>query len=240
MWPPHWKRIAHEAEESFQYMMKHDLIQGDNIDHFCIYSANRTLYPYSTEFHNAYASDVERKIIPWIREEEKSGYLRDRERWRPFRDSPYYERSLMGYHRLFVYESAQIPTRDPHVRRGSFGPCEVLSNGKTPRLLRVYFMLAIAPFCYYECDSDGNEACATCFHNCDVAGNPHFVAALYGWEEDDTPCLKPYVHVEKYDKVLVDLQMPVVSATFWNSSGDDSADWKYTTSDDSDSSSSIE
>jgi hypothetical protein len=212
MWPPPWKEIASEAEECFEYMLGHDMLQADHMGHFKIYYANLDLVPYFDEFHEACGADVQRQIIPWIREEERYGRLKDRNLWRPFRDAVYERRAVMGYHRMFIYEPTCCPTRNPHAHRGSFGPQEVpCADGHIPRLMRIYFMLSMVyGCCHYPnaCDPCKKERCST----------PTYVASLYGWEEDDMPYLKPYVHLGSLEPVGCE-----VPAVFWDTSGDDSA-----------------
>ena len=201
-----------EAEMCFEYMLEHDMTpHDDHIDHFRIYHANLDLVPYFDEFQTACGADVERKIIPWIREEQRSGRLKDRSLWRPFRDAVYERQSIMGYRHLFIYHPTNTPIRDPHAHRASFGPEEIpCSDGRIPHLLRVYFMLSlIYGCCHYpnECDAcTKDESCI-----------PTYVASLYGWEEDDTHYLKPYFHFGAFEAAGSE-----VPTEFWNRSGDDS------------------
>jgi len=207
-------------------MVEHDLTPyDDHIDHFTIYHANNTLSPYSTEFQMAYGSEVERLMIPWIREEERSGRLKDRAQWRPFRDSEWEEESIMGYHRMFVYYPTRCPTRLPQIGRASFGPEEVpCVDGSTPHLVRVYFMLGIMNVCRKFTDYD----CAVCEEDTSTPYTPHFMAALYGWEEDDTPHLKPYAHFTHCKKKeTVNLDIPVVPTEFWDVFDDDDSPYVH-------------
>ena len=218
-------------------MLEHDMIQEDRMEHFLIYHANRTAYPYAPEFDETYRADVERLMIPWIREEEQSGRLRDRTQWRPFRTGLEYEKTLMGYHRLFVYYPTRLPTGDRSYR-ASFGPSEVPDvNGRTPRMVRAYFMLGIAEECFHYPPIQ----CTTCSKDLQSGLTPTFIAALYGWEEDDTACLKPYVHFGLSEKGQPMQAIPYVPAVYWDEPENDDASWGYidTTPSDTDSDSSV-
>ena len=237
---PRWHKIVAKAEKCFQYMLHHNMIQEDRMEHFLIYHANRKAYPYAPEFDETYRADVERLMIPWIREEEQSGRLQDRTQWRPFRTGLEYEKTLMGYHRLFVYYPTRLPTGDRSYR-ASFGPSEVPDvNGRTPRMVRAYFMLGIAEECFHLRPME----CVTCSKDLQSGLTPTFIAALYGWEEDDMPYLKPHAHFVEYNRCeheQVDAELPLVPSICWDEPENDDASWGYidTTPSDTDSDSSV-
>jgi hypothetical protein len=201
-----WKLITIEAENSFQYMLQHNLTPyDDHIDHFKVYSANSYVTPYYDEIQDAYGADIERLIIPWIREEERSGRLKNRNLWQPFRDDQFEEDAIMGYRHMFVYYPTKRPIRLPYIRRASFGPEEVpCVDGSIPRLTRIYFMLSLASSCTHY-----PNQCSICLSTRSCI--PNYVAALYGWEEDDMPYFKPYVHFGSLEPVGSE-----IPAVFWD------------------------
>ena len=233
MWPPSWKEIVEHAEKDLDYMFNNDTIRkGEemgHMDHFRLHYANRLMLSFYEDFEEE-IYEIERAIIPWIREEEQHGYLRDRTLWRPFRDPDYEVRSMMGYKRIFIYEPkyranqfftcyTDEPRNWSRSKNGAYrincqmGPQEYpCSDGHYPRLTRVFFMLTIM----HTCDTPGCLNCPTTRS----PWCPHYVASLYGWEEDDTPNWKPYCHMNPNSREYAMIQCGepcVVPDQLWQS-----------------------
>ena len=216
-------QIVANAEESLQYMLTHDVVrkgeETGHMDHFHIHCANDVSIPYFSGIQLVDGVGIERAIIPWIRQEEQSGRLSDRTLWRPFRSLVEEDYFMMGYHRMFVYEPEYHPNRPFEVeeefgggvvwsRSGTdisdrlpsspYGPQEVARpDGTYPRMVRIFFMLTIMRGCLsYNCP-DGPDY---------EDRPPHYVASLYGWEEDDTPYWKPSIYCFKYDSRYEEIQ----------------------------------
>jgi hypothetical protein len=211
-----WKDIVSYAEEYFEYMLHHDVVrkgeETGHMDHFHIHCANDASIPYYSEIQLVDGVGVERAIMPWIRQEEQSGRLSDRTLWRPFRSLIEEADSMMAYRRMFVYEPEYHPNRPFEVeeefgggvvwsRSGTdigdrlpsspYGPQEVARpDGTYPRMIRIFFMLTIMNSCPMRGCPDSHHL---------IEQPPHYVASLYGWEEDDTPYWKPSIYCFKCD-----------------------------------------
>jgi hypothetical protein len=182
-----WRSILRKSERLFQYMLEHDLIHNNKMDHFQVYHVNRPAGNNDRQFQESYGEELEPLFVAWIQEEDRQGRLRDRSLWQPMRDDRQEgSEAIMGYHRLFTF----IPTHPPcHPENPFYGPEEhVLPDGTIPRLTKIYFRLALV----FGCARSAFYAdCPECLVDRSSGADPHFVAGLYGWEEDDTPYLKP-------------------------------------------------
>lgn len=161
------------------------------IDHFCIYNADTLADNDVAQIDESYRADVEPILAAWIKKEDQEGRLRDRTLWKPMRDPIYCgNTTIMGYRHLFPFIPSHPPIHyDWKPGDSQYCPEEhPLNDGTYPRLVCIYFMLSLVWGC---------RDCSTC-HN--MTNTIRFVAGLYGWEESDTPYLKPhYYHIHPYE-----------------------------------------
>jgi hypothetical protein len=179
-----WKYIVSDGERLFQHMLTHTLSSDTTIDHFSIYCADTNADDDVEQIDESYRADVEPVLAAWIQKEDREGRLRDRSLWKPIRDPNYPGTvAMLGYRLLFPFTPTHPPTH-PYWKPGEIGdgPEECpLEDGTYPHLVRVYFMLTLIKGC---------RDCHACHDK--YSDNVRFVAGLYGWEESDTPHLKPH------------------------------------------------
>lgn len=102
-----WKEIAKEGEELFEYLLsKYEImLDGDDkVKHFDIGSEWGMLTDKADEFKETYSDDIQRELVPWIRDEIHKGGLFKLENWRPFRDHYTLFDMFLGYRKLFQYK----------------------------------------------------------------------------------------------------------------------------------------
>lgn len=102
-----WKEIAKEGEELFEYMLsKYEMmLDGDDkVKHFDIGAEWGMLTDKADEFKETYSDDIQRELVPWIRDEIHKGGLFKLENWRPFRDHYTLFDMFLGYKKLFQYK----------------------------------------------------------------------------------------------------------------------------------------
>jgi hypothetical protein len=228
-----WRSILRKSERLFQYMLEHDLIHDNKMDHFQVYHVNRPAGNNDRQFQESYGAEIEPLFVAWIQEEDRQGRLRDRSLWQPMRDDRQEgSEAIMGYHRLFSF----IPTHPPcHYKpcHTGYGPEEhPLPDGTIPRLTKIHFRLALVSDCarsgYYE-------DCSTCLIDATSILDPHFVAGVYGWEEDDTPYLKPDCYPcysGYYGTRIVDSN--IIPDKEWNAEPEEEGVWDRGSSEDED------
>ena len=85
------------VEESFEYMLHHDLIDGDRIKHFSIYDCS--------------LNDVQSTLIMWIKQEGER--LRQRENWNVIPCNKRFGGGhfVLGYDTLFRYQQSEYRLR---------------------------------------------------------------------------------------------------------------------------------
>jgi hypothetical protein len=178
-----WKYIQHEGEQLFQYMLTHTLSSDTTIDHFFIYCTDTNADPYVYQIDKSYRAEVEPVLAAWIQKEEREGRLKDRSLWKTIREPETNGLTAMLVYRHLCPFTPTHPPIHPYWKPGEVGegPEEnPLEDGTYPKLTRIFFMLSLVWGCR-ECD--------LC-HD-DFSETVHFVGGLYGWEESDTPYLKP-------------------------------------------------
>jgi hypothetical protein len=212
-------------------MLEHELIHDNKMDHFQVYHVNRPAGNYDDQIQESYGEELEPLFVAWIQEEDRQGRLRDRSLWQPMRDNRYEgSEAIMGYHRLFTF----IPTHPPcRVKDSLYGPEEhALPDGTFPRLIRIYFRLALVSGCDRAAyDND----CPQCLVDIVSGADPHFVAGVYGWEEDDTPYLKPdcYPCYGRHKEARI-VDSNIIPDREWNAEPEEEGVWDRGSSEDED------
>jgi hypothetical protein len=215
-----WKYIERDGEKYFQYMLTHNLSSSSTINHFSIHYACTYADHYYKQIDDSYRVEVEPLLAAWIQKEDRDGRLKDRSLWRPFRDDVYEGMdTMMCYRHLFPFTPMHPPLH-PEWKDGETrdGPEErPLEDGTYPHLVRIYFMLTLIWGC---------RDCRTC--KGDYTETIHFVAGLYGWEESDTPYLKPhYYYIQPYETQRQDIECKIIDRIWFAppDNEEDDSDW---------------
>lgn len=103
-----WKGFIAEGDNMLHYMMLHfeKMLDGDTIiKHFSIRPGiYGRIYECDTlRMKEEYGTDIQKQLIPWIRNEINSGHLFDVKNWKPFRDLDLITWTYMGYRKMFQY-----------------------------------------------------------------------------------------------------------------------------------------
>jgi len=88
------------VEVMFQYMLQHELIEGDRIKHFRVHCLSR----HDTYYTTCSLYDVQSALISWMKQEGEK--LRQREHWNilPSNKIFGYGHNVLGYDTLFRYQ----------------------------------------------------------------------------------------------------------------------------------------
>jgi hypothetical protein len=101
-----WKRFEEEGKELFNYLINNfeELFNKDGtIKHFTIRNIGCD-EPYNEEISEKYGTDIEKDLIPWIKNEKENKTLFDNSLWKPFRDTYTLSDMYFGYRKLFKYK----------------------------------------------------------------------------------------------------------------------------------------
>ncbi len=103
-----WEEFLIEGDELFNYM-KHTfetMFEGDKIiKHFYITYGIYDLKKYAKELNDQYCKEIQKELIPWIKNELEDDKLFDNTNWKPFRDDIYIEFMHLGYKKIFQYKN---------------------------------------------------------------------------------------------------------------------------------------
>jgi hypothetical protein len=102
-----WPKLVEEGNKLYTYLINNfeELFDGNNIPHFYI----RDWYYYydiedGDKINELYGKDIEKELIPWIKNEYKENRLFNRELWKPFRHHLHLSEMFNGYRKLFQYK----------------------------------------------------------------------------------------------------------------------------------------
>ena len=95
-----------ESNRLFQYMIHNyeDMFDGNILKHFDIWYATWWMHSYYEEVSNKFGDDIQIELVPWIRNEMKSGRLIEQKYWKLCHDSDSYNDIYIGYKKLFFYK----------------------------------------------------------------------------------------------------------------------------------------
>ncbi len=100
-----WDIIARLADELFDYLLHNydKLLDGDHtIKHFIIEEYLYDVFDFHDEFIESYG-DIQKALVPWIRNEFSYNELLNIDNWKPFRDQNARVDMFLGYRKLFKY-----------------------------------------------------------------------------------------------------------------------------------------
>jgi hypothetical protein len=103
-----WDDFLKDGDELFNYMVHNfeTMFDGDEIiKHFHIDSVFFGYESNAREIYKQYGQNIQKELIPWIKNELKNGRLIDNTCWKPFRDGSVYTEMYLGYRRLFKYKN---------------------------------------------------------------------------------------------------------------------------------------
>jgi hypothetical protein len=101
-----WPRFEEEGKELFRYLTNNfeELFNEDGtIKHFTLRDAG--CYDLGTEeITEKYGKDIEKELIPWIKNELDTKCLFDTIMWKPFRDTYHMNVMYLGFKKLFQFK----------------------------------------------------------------------------------------------------------------------------------------
>jgi len=101
-----WMRFEKEGEELYEYMTTHfnDMFEPTgSIKYFDMHYTTYLTSGYYDRVKKECGKKVHKEILPWIREEQRSGRLFNKDNWKPFRDQLTFTRMYYGYRMLFLF-----------------------------------------------------------------------------------------------------------------------------------------
>lgn len=104
--PFNWERFLIRGDILFDYMIHNfdKFFDGDVIKHFHIGYGTYTMVPYGDDLYEMYGSDIQKELVPWIRNEFESTQLFEKTNWKPFRDQECLTQMYLGYKKMFRYK----------------------------------------------------------------------------------------------------------------------------------------
>jgi hypothetical protein len=104
----HWDEFLEEGKTYFDYMINNfeTMFDGDTIiKHFHIGSVFFGYESNGREINKKYGEEIQKELVPWIKNEFKEGRLFDNNNWKPFRVSDVFTEMYLGYRRIFKYKN---------------------------------------------------------------------------------------------------------------------------------------
>ena len=101
-----WDRFVIEGDALYNLMTTNfdSLFDGNTIKHFYIIDGIYRSIKNTAEMTNEMSDDVEKELLPWIKNELEQGRLFNKTLWRPFRDNTSAVTMYYGYRKLFNYK----------------------------------------------------------------------------------------------------------------------------------------
>jgi hypothetical protein len=101
-----WDEFLEEGEILYNYMINNfeKMFDGDNIKYFSIINGIYRNIKDTDKMTEEYGNKIEKKLIPWIKQEFEEGRLFNKELWKPFRNQSNLVDMYYGYKILFQYE----------------------------------------------------------------------------------------------------------------------------------------
>ena len=102
-----WRVLAEECDKLFEDFVPHykNMLDGeDKIKHFCMKGRSWGLMEDVNEIREEIKDDIQRQLVPWIKNEFKYNDLTNIKRWRPVRDFYTLTYVFLGYKKLFQYK----------------------------------------------------------------------------------------------------------------------------------------
>ena len=102
-----WRVLAEECDKLFEDFVPHykNMLDGeDKIKHFCMKGRSWGLMEDVNEIREEIKDDIQRQLVPWIKNEFQKNDLTNIENWRPVRDFYLIIDVYLGYKKLFQYK----------------------------------------------------------------------------------------------------------------------------------------
>ena len=101
-----WKRFLVEGDNLYNYMINNfeNMFDENTIKYFCIVNGIYRNIKDTDKLTEEYGDEIEKELIPWIRNELKEGRLFDKTLWKPFRNQCQLLDMYYGYRILFTYK----------------------------------------------------------------------------------------------------------------------------------------
>jgi hypothetical protein len=101
-----WDRFLIEGDILYEYMTNNfeNMFDENTIKHFCIINGIYRNIKDTDKMTEEYGVEIEKELIPWIREELKEGRLFNKELWKPFRNQCQLLDMYYGYKILFNFK----------------------------------------------------------------------------------------------------------------------------------------
>jgi hypothetical protein len=101
-----WDRFLVEGDALYTILTTNfdSLFDGNKIKHFYLIDGIYRSIKDTAEMTNEMGDDIQKDLVPWIKNELKEGRLFDKTLWRPFRDNNAVITMYHGYKKLFKYK----------------------------------------------------------------------------------------------------------------------------------------
>ncbi len=102
----HWDEFLIEGDELYNLMTNNfdSFIDGNTIKHFCIIDGIYRHIKNTDKMTNDMSDDIEKELLPWIKNELEGGRLFDKTLWKPFLNKYAITQMYYGYRKLFNYK----------------------------------------------------------------------------------------------------------------------------------------
>ena len=134
-----WDKFLKEGDGLFVWMTQNyeTMIDGDKIKHFDIRYGTYLVMDEEEEIKVKllYGDEIQKEIIPWIKNEYESGRLFEKTNWKPFRDQYLLTHMYFGYKYTFKFKNYYLQI----ALDSACGICEYCKKSMS----RIHFELAL-------------------------------------------------------------------------------------------------
>ncbi len=101
-----WNKFLVEGDRLYDVLVKNfeNMIDGDLVKHFDIRDGIYRCIADTKQIEETDGIEIQKQLVPWIRNELKEGRLFDKNNWKPFRNQHQLIDMHYGYKILFVYK----------------------------------------------------------------------------------------------------------------------------------------
>ena len=102
-----WEPIVEEADELFEYLLHNydNMLDGeDKVKHFDVLYGRNLYMDAASEIRETYHYEIQRELVPWIKNEFQTGELFKMENWRLYRDRWAMSTMYLGYRKLIIFK----------------------------------------------------------------------------------------------------------------------------------------
>lgn len=105
--PCSWERVVKEADTLFNNLLQNydKMLDGDDkVKHFDVLYGRNLYMDAAREIRKTYHYEIQRELVPWIKNEFQTGELFKMENWRLYRDRYAMSTIYLGYRKLIIFK----------------------------------------------------------------------------------------------------------------------------------------